>query len=542
MRKICFIIKFVCLTFALSAQVNFTSSNLPIILINTMEEEIQDEPKIMANMKVIDNEEERNRITDEPNDYDGWIGIEFRGDSSQDLYDKKSYGIETRKENGDNKNVSLLGMPKENDWVLHGPYGDKSLMRNALAYQFAHSIMPYAPRTHFCEMVLNGEYMGIYLLVEKIKRDKDRVDINELEIDAIIGDALTGGYIIKIDRSNGDDNEGWTSNYPPLPGASQTTFFQYQVPKADDIVSEQKTYIQTFMADFEEVMSSDEFADSLKGYSQYIDRASFIDYMLINEMCKNVDAYRLSTFLYKDRNSIDPLLKAGPVWDFNLGFGNVDFCAGPDPTGWVLDYNSICPEDNWIIHFWWNKLLSDPIYADAVRERWEALRQNEFKTERLLDRINTMAEELEEGQQRNFQQWNILGEYVWPNAIVANTYAEEISNLKNWLERRLIWMDENVADLFDPPYRRIDYFEPEVFPNPFDDQVTFKYYINKNVRATVRIFNTQGQRMAQIEKTAEFNGEDTIIWKPENVSGMFYYHVWFENEIKKSGRILHYKN
>lgn len=429
-------------------------------------------------------------------------------------------------------------MPKENDWVLHGPYGDKSLMRNALAYEFARMIMPYAPRTQYCEMVINGEYMGVYLLVEKIKRDDDRVNIDKLEPEELSGDDLTGGYIIKIDKFVGGNIGGWTSKYPARPGGSQTTFFQFHSPKADDIMPEQREYMQAFMDEFEDVMFSDEFADSLTGYTQYIDRTTFIDYMLINEMCKNVDAYRLSTFLYKDKNSVDPRLKAGPVWDFNLGFGNVDFCAGPSPIGWVLDYNSICPDDQWIIHFWWNKLLNDPAFTKAALERWRTLRLNEFKTETLINRINNLASILDESQRRNFERWDIIGEYVWPNGQVSSSYNGEISFLKGWLEDRLLWMDANISNLFDPPYITRDFFDPVVYPNPFEDEVTFRYYINKNVRATIMIFNAQGQRIAQIEKVAKFNGEDSLSWKPENVSGMFYYNVWFDNEIKKAGRIF----
>ena len=173
---------------SLSGQINLTDSNLPIILIETNNQGIQDEPKITATMKIIDNGPgNRNQITDPPLGYEGFIGIELRGASSQSFL-KKGYGLETRNEDGSNRNIVLMGMPKENDWVLHGPYSDKSLIRNALAYKLAGAVMPYAPRTQFCELIINGNYRGVYLFTEKIKIDKGRVDLEKLQIDENSGD------------------------------------------------------------------------------------------------------------------------------------------------------------------------------------------------------------------------------------------------------------------------------------------------------------------------------------------------------------------
>ncbi|HMR57666.1 MAG TPA: CotH kinase family protein, partial [Cyclobacteriaceae bacterium] len=159
------------------------SSNLPIVVINTAGATILDDPKIVADMGIIDNGPgQRNSVTDTYNNYSGKIGIEIRGSSSQS-FPKKQYSIELRDATGEGVSAPLLGLPPEEDWVLFAPYNDKTLMRDVLAYKIGRDLNRYAPRTRFCELVLNGNYEGIYVLIEKIKRDNNRVDINKLNPD-----------------------------------------------------------------------------------------------------------------------------------------------------------------------------------------------------------------------------------------------------------------------------------------------------------------------------------------------------------------------
>ena len=160
-----------------------------------------------------------NKISDVPNDYKGKIGIEFRGSTSQS-FPKKPYGFETWDESGEDNDVKLLGMPKESDWTLNATYNDKTLMRDGLSYILAGSVMEYAPRVRYNELVINGQYRGIYLLVEKIKRDKNRVDISKIETTDNQGDALTGGYIIKIDKETGS-----------IPEHGKRRIFNMNIPK-----------------------------------------------------------------------------------------------------------------------------------------------------------------------------------------------------------------------------------------------------------------------------------------------------------------------
>ena len=213
-----------------TAPTEFTSSNLPIIFIDTEGQPIPDDPKIAAGMKIINNGPgERNYITDNP-EYEGVIGIEVRGSSSQ-MFPKKSYGLETWDIQGNSIDTSLMGMPSESDWILNANYTDKSFLRNVMAYQVWQNMGHYATRYQFCELLLNGQYQGIYIFSEKIKRNKNRVDIAKLKPDQNTGDELTGGYIFKVDKQTGSGGSGWTSIYPPSANPyGQTIFFQYEYP------------------------------------------------------------------------------------------------------------------------------------------------------------------------------------------------------------------------------------------------------------------------------------------------------------------------
>jgi hypothetical protein len=452
----------------------FTSSNLPIIVINTNGQEILDDPKIMADMGIINNAPGmRNSLTDPFTDYDGKIGIEIRGSSSQS-FPKKQYGIELQDANGDGIEASLLGMPTEEDWILFAPYNDKSLMRDVLAYKLGRDLGRYAPRTKYCEVVLNDEYMGVYVLIEKIKRDKFRVDINKLDPDEITENNLTGGYIIKIDKATGSGGDGWSSTYlPPFRGNDQQINFLYEVPKSEDIVPEQKQYIQQYVTAFETALAGSNFTDPVNGYAKYMDAGSFIDYFIINEVSKNVDGYRISTFLHKKRDSDGGKIYMGPVWDYNLGFGNANYCTSGTTDGFVLEFNEICPDDWWLIPFWWTRLHEDPAYQAQLEARWTSLRGGPLSISTIHMYIDSVATVLNvEAQQRNFERWPVLGEYVWPNYYVGPTFQSEIEWLKQWITNRLLWLDANMSSVItrvENEQRQL-----QLFPNPFENSVTIQ--------------------------------------------------------------------
>ena len=417
----------------IAVDVNYTESNLPIISINTFGENIPDEPRIDAQMGIINNNSGTNNIEDVFNDYNGRITIEKRGNSSQEQ-EKPPYRFETIDDNGENNNVKLLGLPEENDWILYAPWSDKSLMRNVLIYSLSNDMGRYAPRSEFVELYLNNEYRGVYVLMEKIKRDKNRVAISSLDPNSNFGDNLTGGYILKFDwAETGDNNGGFFSLIDGMR-------YNYHYPKPDEISSEQESYIQSYINSYENIMNSNKY-NSEQGYSKFIDIGSFVDFIILQEISRNVDAYGLSTYIYKDKESINNMLTAGPIWDFNHGFGNCDYYKAWETDGWNISYTY---EDMDQRAFWWLKLWNDDNFKEMVKDRYKVLRKSILSTTNINTKVDQYVSELGNSVNKNFTKWPILGEYIWPNKEVFDTYQEEIIYLKSWINNRLTWMDSEL--------------------------------------------------------------------------------------------------
>ncbi len=412
------------------------TSNLPIVLIDTFGKWIPDDPKIPARMKIIyDKSGGRNALDSSHVDFEGRIGIEVRGKTSQ-MFPKQQYGFETQDNAGNDKDVSLLGLPAESDWVLNGPYSDKTLMRNHLAYEFSNRIGRYASRTKFVEVFLNDTvdtrtgskhyvYVGVYLLMEKIKRGRKRVNVKSLKPSQNGPSEITGGYILKIDKMD------WYDTYFTTRYGTQLI---HVYPKGREMSAAQKVWIREYMNAFESALAGKDFADPKHGYAKYIDVDSFIDHFIVNELFKNTDGFRNSTYMYKDRNS---KLQMGPVWDFNLSMGNTVFYGGWETDNWLIDTNPV--------PFWWRRLLADENFKQRLVKRWETLRKNELATSKLLDEIDRTAEYLSEARKRNFQKWRVLGYRVFGNpGPYLPTYEQEVQELKRWLQARLTWMDSNI--------------------------------------------------------------------------------------------------
>lgn len=452
----------------ISAQTPFTSA-LPIILIDTEGQAIPDEPKRLVSMGVIDNGVgETNRSTDAFNAYDGYAGIELRGSSTL-FFAKQGYGLETRFADGSDRQVALLDFPVEEDWVLRGPYADKSLIRDALAYTLAADIMPYAPRVRQVELVINGEYQGVYLLVESIKRDRNRVAIKKLEAEDDAGDALTGGYILKHDRLKAEvfnEEEAFPSLFAGPGSNRESPNYVYHYPKPEDITREQRSYIRNWIGDFETTLAGEGYRDPATGYAAYLDVESFVDYFIINELTRNVDGYRLSTYMYKDRDSEGGKLTMGPIWDYNLSFGNADYCDGGFTTGWAFRFNEVCPEDAFSVPFYWKRLLEDPAFDRRLRERWDELRQGVLSDAKLNARIDSLVATLGDAPARNFDRWPVLGQYVWPNAFIGQTYAAEVDYLRGWVQDRTNWLDGAFLTLSTTSAATQSVYPLTVRPNP----------------------------------------------------------------------------
>lgn len=429
------------------------SSNLPIVVINTFNVAVPDEPKIDAVMGIIDNGPgQTNHSTDPFNNYNGNIGIETRGQSTQ-MFPKKSYALETRDNQGENLDVSLLGFPEENDWILYAPYTDKSLMRNVITFELTRRTGHYVTRTKYCELILNNDYKGIYVLEEKIKKDENRVDIATLKPDEISGNDLTGGYILRVDKRDSDfafGIDGWQSNPVPAYAGAMDIIFQYYYPEPDKIVAEQRNYIKDYVTLAENTLTSQDFKNPETGYQQYFDVASFIDFMLICEISKEVDKYRYSTYFFKKKNSDGGKLHAGPAWDFNLGYGNVDYWPpGNAVSGWL--YEMVEPYE-WSIMFWWKRLMEDPYFKGLAKIRWQQLRQEKFSYNSVQAVIDSVVSHTAAARDRNFNRWPILGQYVWPNYDwYGNTYTDELNNFRSYLFNRMNWMDNNFDVNAVPP-------------------------------------------------------------------------------------------
>lgn len=429
-------------------------SNLPIVVINTFGVSIPDEPKIDGEMGIIDNGPgELNNLTDPFNDYSGAIGIEIRGQSTQ-MFPKKSYAFETRDNSGENLEVSLLGMPMENDWILYAPYTDKSMLRNVVTFEMGHKMGEYCTRTIYCELVLNNDYKGVYVLMEKIKKDENRVDIATLKPDEISGDDLTGGYILKVDKLDYDFEfgiDGWISSPSPSYPNAMDIIFQFYYPEPDEIVPLQRGYIRDFIAGAETELIATGFQHPETGYLKYFDAASFVDFMLLSEIPKEVDKYRYSTYFYKEKDSDGGKLFAGPAWDFNLGYGNVDFWdPGIHYTGW--HYSEVELND-WSIMYWWKRMMEDPYFRNLTKTRWVDLRQNTLTDNYIHSVIDSILVLTHDAKNRNFQRWPILGQYVWPNYDwYNNTYEDEVDYFEDFMFNRLEWMDGNITGTILQPW------------------------------------------------------------------------------------------
>lgn len=423
---------------------SLTSTNLPIISINTNGQTILDEPKISADMGIIYNGAgNRNNSTDPFNHYNGKIGIEIRGQSSQ-MFPMKSYSIELQDAAGNSVDKALFGLPKESDWVLYAPYTDKTLMRNFLAYTMSREMGHWASNCRYVEVILNGQYIGIYVFMEKIKRGSGRVNISKIATTDITGDAVTGGYLFSIDK----EADGWYSAYPtPNSTANQQIRFSYIYPKITAIVPEQQSYLRGYIDSFEMALAASTNPSKPNTWRNFADETSFIDFFIVNEISRNVDGYRLSSYFYKDRNSKNGKMIAGPVWDYDLAFRNANYCNGSDTAGWAYNFNRVCPQDFWQIPFWWNNFMQDKTFQSNLRCRWKQLRTTSLSLARINTLIDSVYTLTDEARQRHFQKWPTLGQYVWPNPQpIAGTYNTEINYLKVWIEARLNWIDRNLPN------------------------------------------------------------------------------------------------
>ncbi|MFI5172684.1 MAG: CotH kinase family protein [Chitinophagales bacterium] len=411
----------------------FESTNLPIIKIDTYGDPIYDEPKTAGEIFIIDNGV---GLLNHPDDtayaYHGKILTELQGFTGP-WYPKKNYDFDLVNDSGIEIDTVLLGLPAENDFILKAEYLDYSLMKNALSYEMSRRMGQYAPRTKFCELVVNGEYMGVFSLTEKIKRDANRVNIDKLNPEDIFGDALTGGYIIEINE-NFSPND-WNSLYDPINDATCDfpVAFKMVTPPIDSIQPEQLEYIHAYVDSFENALYGDDFLDTMIGYRKFIGVKSFIDFMIVNEFSSNYDSYGRSTFLYKENISDGGQLKIGPPWDYDRAY------APWSVEGWVWEIT----HPTWPFPFWWSKFREDPEWVNEVYCRYTSLREDVLSNASFHEFIDSIHILLEEPAARNFSKWAELG---------VTDYDYFVDEISNFVDDRLEWMDDALEpDHVDPP-------------------------------------------------------------------------------------------
>ncbi|MBV5312415.1 MAG: CotH kinase family protein [Prolixibacteraceae bacterium] len=509
---------------------NFSSSNLPLVFINTNGQTIADDPKITADLGIIWNGPgKRNALTDPKNNYNGKIAIEVRGSSSQ-MFPKKGYGFETKSSTLADIDVSLLGMPEENDWVLYAPYTDKTMVRDVLTYTLDASLGHWSPRCRYVELFLNGNYQGVYVLMEKIKRNKNRVDIAKLLTTDNSGENLTGGYIVKIDKATGGGGEGWSSNYYNVVGR---TFYQYDYPKSKEITAAQRNYILTYVGNMERTLYIEKFT-GVGSYHDFMNDSSFIDFMIINELAKNVDGYRLSSYLYKGKND---RVNCGPIWDFNLTYGNADYYNGWIATG--FQYQANMGMDGWQNPFWWSKLMKDSEYVKKLRRRWSLLRKKELSDHRINFVIDSLTSLISEAKDRNYQRWTgVIGVDIWPNYYVGSTYNDEVNWMKSWIDQRLFFLDLQWPYDFTGKDDLLAAQSHSIYPNPFVDRLTVKLASVQSGDITAELYNSGGI-LVGANRAAAQNGEIQLNFSENKLrAGLYTIRLTRNNKVLLTEKIV----
>ena len=426
---------------------------------------------------------------------------------------KRSYSIDLVDKSGNDNESPLLDMPEHHKWTLITFFSDKSLMRIPLAYHLGRMMdgFNYSPLIRYVELYVNGDYRGVYGLCEKIERDKNRVDIKKLTTDNVdqLEPRISGGYIIEgtpLDRID-----------PALRNKSFATSiknvrFTFTYPKTKNVTEKQINWITDYMNQFEAALYGNSFRDPQRGYLKYIDEKSLIDWYIIQEFAKNIDAKDLfgSAYIYKDRGS---KLFLGPIWDFDIAFGNIDYQECYNEDEFRLKRSK-----------WFDRLFQDPNFANKVRDRYDELMP-------LFDQIPAILKAnqkfLEETGcvERNFDTFPILGMYIWPNyAPLPTSHHGEVQRLIEWTESRKVWLYINMGTTEAECTERlknsrpiIRIMDPEKFKNQKSSEVrvmrgygtnymkdrNFSYTWTHNESETNRnsekyIFNKEGKHYVQL--------------------------------------------
>ena len=386
--------------------------------------------RITAKMAVMDSETEYNHTSDQPV-ISSEIVIHARGNSSR-YFDKLGYRIKLIGSEGNANPQTLLGMDAHHEWALHGPFLDKTLIRNYMWYNISGEIMDYAPSVRFCELVINGEYMGIYVLTELIGKGDNGARLN-LSVNAKKN--TFSGYLLRLDRYD-DSTYDWLRSLTTYTYRNDTDLkLEIEYPGEKNLTPELKTSIKDDFSRFEKALYSYDYDNSRYGYTKYIDVDSFVCYFLINEFSVNYDAGSYSTYIYKD---VDGKFKVC-VWDFN------NSCDNYQETSLVA-----------VQHFelqnklWFGMLIKDEDFVCRIIDRYRELRKTYLSDEYLTEYIDSVISYLGPAIDRNFEKWGYSFEddsLLSPPERNLRSYDEAITQLKRFLLGRGSWMDDNIETL-----------------------------------------------------------------------------------------------
>lgn len=375
---------------------------------------------------IVDNQTRNNHPSDEAT-LTTTAQIRVRGHSSR-LFEKSPYQLDFVDENGEAAPAAVMGMPAHSEWVLYGPYLDKSLVRNYMWYNIAGEVMEWAPNVRYCELILNGEYRGLYLMVETIT---DGVDCR-LNLSTTEQNVKTTGYLLRGDRTTQEDLGGQRDIYTYLERMlTLRTDILIKYPGRSSLTQELRQEIELDYAAFEKALYSYDYDTDDYGYWNYIDVDNFVDYFLINEFSLNVDAGRYSTYIYKDLSGKFKLA----VWDFNNACDNF-------PT------DPLTPDQiNMVSHTWYFMLCKSEGFVERLLDRYDELRASVLNETYLLNYIDETLAYLGPAVERNNQRWNdamTQWEPLTPVERNLHSHEEAVDQLKEWLYERGIWLDENI--------------------------------------------------------------------------------------------------
>jgi hypothetical protein len=421
---------------------------LPIVIIDVAGQTLPRSPtgkKVSGTLKIVEDHDGmfdwRNPrpLTTRPVAFETPIGISRHGNAS-DLYgEQKPFNIELRDAAGKERHAPLLGMPKEADWVLNACWVDRTCMKHALVYDAFRDMGRWAARFRWVEVLLDGKYNGMYLLMEKIRRDKNRVNIPAVAPDAT-GD-LTGGYIWKMDSPVDGPGREWLSK-----AGLRWSWYR---PRWDTITPAQKKYLQDHLNAFDDVWQGPSFGDPKTGYRAWLDVPSFVDYMLMNELSMNTDGLWRSAFFHKQTEANGNKIIAGPGWDYDLAFG-VEFRAVHRTDAWqhqllaaALPREDCCKAYAKVFDFW-KKLWADPAFQRDLKCRWTELRRGPLSTATLHGKIDAWTKHIAAAEKRHHERYKVIGIKYFGLHFVGKTWAEDVAYLKRWIGERVKWMDANL--------------------------------------------------------------------------------------------------